>query len=251
MRLKDKVTIITGAGQGIGAAFARKLAVEGAKVVIADINEEMAQGVAASLISEGYDAMALKTDVSDEGNTKAMARHVLERYGSIDVTINNAAIFSTIKTKPAEDITVEEWDRIMAVNLRGVFLCSKAVIPHMKSRKKGKIINISSATVFMGKPYYIHYVTSKAGVIGFTRALARELGEFNINVNCITPGYTKTEIPRGTTTAEQLAAIINHQCVKRIGEPQDLVGAMIFLASDESDFMSGQTVNVDGGDNLY
>ncbi len=251
MRLKDKVTIITGAGQGIGAAFARRLAAEGAKIVIADLNKVGAQAVASSLTSKGYDAMALKTDVSDEENTRAMARDVLERYGRIDVLINNAAIFSTIKTKPVEDITVEEWDHLMGVNLRGVFLCSKAVIPHMKSQKKGKIINISSATVFMGKPYYIHYVTSKAGVIGFTRALARELGEFNINVNCITPGYTKTEIPRGTTSGEQLTAIINHQCIKRIGDPQDLAGVMIFLASDESDFMSGQTLNVDGGDNLH
>jgi 3-oxoacyl-[acyl-carrier protein] reductase len=251
MRLKEKVTIITGAGQGIGAAYTRSLAAEGARVVIADINTEGAQAVAVSLTSKGYDAMALKADVSNEESTRAMARDVLERYGRIDVLINNAAIFSAIKTKPIEDITVEEWDGLMSVNLRGVFLCSKAVIPQMKSQKKGKIINISSATVFMGKPYYIHYVTSKAGVIGFTRALARELGDFNINVNCITPGYTKTEIPRGTTTTEQLTAIINHQCIKRIGDPQDLVGAMIFLASDESDFMSGQTLNVDGGDNLH
>jgi 3-oxoacyl-[acyl-carrier protein] reductase len=251
MQLKDKVAIVTGAGQGIGAAFARELASAEAKVVIADVNEDMARAVATSLTAEGYDAMALKTDVSDERNTRAMARDVAEQYGRIDILINNAAIFSTIETKPIEDITVEEWDRLMGVNLRGVFLCSKAVIPYMKSQKKGKIINISSATVFMGKPYYIHYVTSKAGVIGFTRALAREVGEFNINVNCITPGYTRTEIPRGTTTAEQLKGIVNHQCIKRIGEPQDLVGAMIFLASDHSDFMSGQIVNVDGGDNLH
>jgi 3-oxoacyl-[acyl-carrier protein] reductase len=189
--------------------------------------------------------------VSDEENTRALARTVSERYGRIDVLINNAAIFSTIITKPMEEIGVEEWNRVTDVNLRGVFLCSKAVVPYMKAQKNGKIINISSATVFMGKPYYIHYVTSKAGVIGFTRALARELGEFNINVNCITPGYTRTEIPRGTTTEEQLRKIIDHQCIKRIGTPQDLVGAMIFLASEESDFISGQIVNVDGGDNLH
>ena len=251
MRLKGKVIIITGAGQGIGAAFARCLAAEGAKVVLADVNQEGAQSVASSLASKGHEALALKTDVSDEGNTVAMARDVLERHGRIDVLINNAAVFSTIRTKPVEDITVEEWDGLMGVNLRGVFLCSKAVIPQMKSQKKGKIINISSATVFMGKPHYIHYVTSKAGVIGFTRALARELGDFGINVNCITPGYTKTEIARGTTSEEQLNAIVQHQCIKRIGEPRDLAGAAIFLASDESDFMSGQVVNVDGGDNLH
>jgi 3-oxoacyl-[acyl-carrier protein] reductase len=251
MRLKDKVVIITGAGQGIGAVFARMLAEEGAKVVIAEINEEQAQAVARDVRAKGYETLVIRTDVSDEESTKALARNVSERYGHIDVLINNAAVFSTIKMKPVEEISVEEWEHLMKVNLRGVFLCSKAVIPYMKAQKKGKIINISSATVFMGKPYYIHYVTSKAGVIGFTRALARELGEENINVNCLTPGYTKTEIPRETTTPQQTEAIINHQCIKRLGVPEDLVGAMVFLASDESNFMSGQTVNVDGGDNFH
>ena len=251
MRLKDRVIIITGAGQGIGATFARKLAEEGAKVVIADLNEKNAHALAADLTEKGYDALGLKSDVSDEESAEALARAVSEKYGRIDVLINNAAIFSTIDMKPVEEITVAEWDQLMSVNLRGVFLCSKAVIPHMKAQKRGKIINISSATVFMGKPYYIHYVTSKAGVIGFTRALARELGEYNITANCITPGFTKTEIPRGTTTTEQLEGIMKHQCIKRIGVPEDLVGAMVFLASGESDFMSGQTVNIDGGDNLH
>ena len=251
MRLKDKVTIITGAGQGIGAAYARRLAEEGAIVVVAEIDEDKGRAVAGEINAKGYEAYALKTDVSDEQSTQALASMVMDKYGRIDVLINNAAIFSTIRLKPAEEISVEEWDRLMSVNLRGVFLCSKAVIPHMKSQRRGKIINISSATVFMGKPYYIHYVTSKAGVIGFTRALARELGDFNIRVNCVTPGYTETEVPRGTTTPEQKEAIINHQCIKRIGVPEDLFGVILFLASDESDFMSGQTVNVDGGDNLH
>lgn len=251
MRLQNRVAIITGSGQGLGAAFARRLAREGASVVIADLNEEKAQALAGELKEAGCQAWALRTDVSEEESTRSMARAVLEKHGRIDVLINNAAIFSTIQLKPAEEIPVEEWDRMMAVNLRGVFLCSKAVIPHMKSRKQGKIINISSATVFMGKPLYIHYVTSKAGVIGFTRALARELGEYNIHVNCITPGFTKTEVPRGTTTPEQLTAIMAHQCIKRIGVPEDLAGAVVYLASEESDFMTGQIMNVDGGDNLH
>jgi 3-oxoacyl-[acyl-carrier protein] reductase len=251
MRLKDKVVIITGAGQGLGAAYARKFCKEGARVVLADINGDKLHDVVKELTKKGYEAFSVSTDVSEESSTQALVRASVERYGRIDVLVNNAAVFSTIKLKPMEEIPVEEWDRLMSVNLRGLFLCSKAVIPQMKAQKKGKIINISSATVFMGKPYYIHYVTSKAGVIGFTRALAREVGDWNIQVNCLTPGYTETEIPRGTTTPEQKKAIIGHQCVKRIGVPDDLVGIMVFLASDESDFMSGQTVNVDGGDNLH
>ena len=251
MRLKDKVAIVTGAGQGIGAAYARRLAEEGAVVVLADINEGKARAVADDIRAKGYEALAVKTDVSNEQSTKSLARQVLDRYGRIDILINNAAVFSTIKLKPAEEISVEEWDRVLNVNLRGVFLCCKAVIPSMKAQKRGKIINISSGTVFNGKPYYIHYVASKAGIIGLTRALAKEVGEYNIHVNCVTPGYTKTEIPRGTTTPEQLKAIANNTCLKRVGTPEDLAGVIVFLASGESDFMTGQTVNVDGGDNFH
>ncbi|MFH1488970.1 MAG: 3-oxoacyl-ACP reductase family protein [Pseudomonadota bacterium] len=250
MRLKDKVTIITGAGQGLGAAYARRFCVEGARVVIADVNVAKSEGLAEELKGKGFEALAVGTDVSDEASTRELARIVIEKYGRIDVLVNNAAVFSTIELKLMEEISVDEWDRLMSVNLRGAFLCTKAVIPRMKTQKQGKIINISSATVFMGKPYYIHYVTSKAGVIGFTRALAREVGDWNIQVNCLTPGYTETEVPRGTTTDEQKKAIIAHQCMKRIGVPEDLTGMMVFLVSDESNFMSGQTVNVDGGHNL-
>lgn len=250
MRLKNKVAIVTGAGQGLGAAYARKLAEEGARVVIAELDEEKGTALAKEITGRGYEAVALRTDVSREESTRALAGFVMERYGRIDVLINNAAIISTIKLKPTEEITVDEWDRLMGVNLRGVFLCSKAVIPHMKAQRSGKIINISSSTVFKGKPFYIHYVTSKAGVIGFTRALAKELGEFNIHVNCVAPGYMKTEIPRETTSREREKAILNSQCVKRFGVPQDLLGVMVFLASEESDFMSGQTLSLDGGDTL-
>ena len=251
MSLKDKVAIITGAGQGIGAAYARRFSDEGARVIIADINQEKSEAVAKEITGKGREALAVMTDVSDEASTLALVQTVKERYGHIDIMVNNAAIFATIKTKPMEEISVEEWDGLMGVNLRGMFLCCKAILPQMKAQKQGKIINVSSATVFMGKPYYIHYVTSKAGVIGFTRALAREVGDWNIQVNCLTPGYTETEIPRGTTTPEQKKAIIGHQCIKRIGTPEDLLGIMVFLASNKSDFMSGQTVNVDGGDNLH
>jgi 3-oxoacyl-[acyl-carrier protein] reductase len=251
MRLKDKVAIVTGAGQGIGAAYARKFSEEGAKVIIADINQKKSEVVVKEIMGKGHEALAVMTDVSGEASTQALAHEVMQRYGRIDILVNNAAIFSTIHLKPMEEISVNEWDGLMGVNLRGMFLCCKAIVPQMKAQKQGKIINVSSATVFMGKPYYIHYVTSKAGVIGFTRALAREVGDWNIQVNCLTPGYTETEVPRATTTSEQKQAIIGHQCIKRIGTTEDLVGIMVFLASNESDFMTGQTVNVDGGDNLH
>ena len=251
MGIKDKVIIITGAGQGIGAACAVKLAENGAKVIIADLNEEKAKNTAKKITDSGHKADAFKTDVSKENSVQNLVEVVIKKYERIDVLINFAAVFSTIKTKPIENIDKEEWDNLMAVNLGGIFLCCKMVVPYMKNQKQGKIINISSASVFMGKPYYIHYVTSKAGVVGFTRALARELGDYNINVNCVTPGYTKTEVPRKTTSSDQLKEIISRQCIKRIGTPEDILGVILLLASEDSDFLSGQTINVDGGDSFH
>jgi 3-oxoacyl-[acyl-carrier protein] reductase len=248
MRLKDKVIIVTGAGQGIGAMYAHGLAQEGAKVIVAEVNQEKAQVVANDIIARGQEALAIRTDVSDQESTKALAQTAMEKYSRIDVLINNAAIFSTIKRKPFEEISANEWDNLMAVNLRGAFLCCKAVVPFMKAQKSGKIINISSSTIFMGRPYYLHYVTSKAGIIGFTRALAKELGDWNINVNAITPGAVQTEQPRSPA---EIQAVIQDRCFKRAESPKDLIGAVIFLASGDSDFISGQTINVDGGSSLY
>jgi 3-oxoacyl-[acyl-carrier protein] reductase len=247
MKLRDKVVIITGAGQGLGRAYALRLAEEGAKAVIAEKDEQKAQKVAEEIRAKGMDALAVKTDVSDEESTHVMARFVVEKYGSIDVLVNNASIFATIKMKPFHEITSGEWDDLMAVNLRGLFLCCKAVVPSMKAKKKGKIINISSSTVFLGRPYYIHYVTSKAGVIGFTRGLAKELGDWNINVNCISPGAVQTEVPRDSVKPEQMKAMIAERCIKRVEVPEDLIGAMLFFASEESDFITGQNLIIDGG----
>lgn len=251
MRMKDKVVIITGGAQGLGKAYAMKFAEEGARVVIADLSAGKAEELAKAIEEKGGRAISVPTDVTKETDTQNLADRVVETFGCIDVLINNAAIFSVIEVKPTDKLTVEEWDTLMNVNLKGLFLCCKAVIPVMKKQNYGKIINISSATFFMGKPFYIHYVTSKAGVIGFTRALARELGDWNITVNCITPGYMKTEIERKTTTPEVEKMIINRQIIKRVGVPEDLFGAMLFLATEDSNFMSGQIVNVDGGDNLH
>lgn len=248
MRLKDKVVIVTGGGQGIGRAYCHALASEGAKVVVADIQEAAAKKVAAEIKEKGGEALAVTVDVTSADQTRAMAETTLKHYGAIDVLVNNAGLYTTIKKKPFTEISEEEWDRVMAVNVKGLFLCVQAVYPAMKKQGRGKIINISSGTVLGGTPYFLHYVTSKAGVIGFTRALARELGADNINVNAITPGLTLSgPHQEGVLTPEQLADRRKRRCFQRDQYPEDLVGTVIFLSSADSDFMTGQTINVDGG----
>jgi len=247
MRFKDKVCIITGAGQGIGKYFAKRFAEEGAKVVIATRREETGGVVADEISSEGYEAWFIKTDVSDEQNTLSMAKGTIEKYGRIDVLINNAAVFSTLGQKPFDQIPVEEWDKVMAVNLKGYWLCCKAVIPHMKAQKKGKIINSSSNAWDVGRPLYLHYVTSKAGIVGFTRGLASEVGEWNINVNCISYTGVLTEIDRATYNKDAQQWVMDKQCIKRPSESKELVGAAMFLASEDSDFLTGQNIHPNGG----
>lgn len=250
MRLKDKVAIVTGGGQGIGRAFCLRLSQEGAKVIIADINLTKAKNVEEEVKKEGLEAKAVSVDVSNEQSVFEMVKECFDFYGRIDILINNAAIFSTIKMKKMEDISVEEWDSIMSVNLKGVFLCCKAVVPIMKKQGNGRIINMSSGAVYLGRPNYIHYVTSKAGVLGFSGSLAREVGEYNITVNSITPGPTYTEVPRETVTEEQKQQMLKMQALKRFQIPGDLVGTIVFLCSDDSSFITGQVFNIDGGMNI-
>lgn len=250
MRLKEKVAIITGAGQGIGRAFALRFAQEGARVVIADIQEDKASSVVQEIHDAGGQALAVKVDVSQPESVKAMVQQAITRFEHIDVMINNAAIFSSIKMKPFDEITFDEWSGLMAVNLTGTFLCCQAVAPYMRAQQSGSIINISSSTVLMGRPWYAHYVTSKAGVVGLTRALARELGADNITINVVMPGSTETEVTRETVSSEQKKSILDGQSIHRRETPQDLVGALVFLASDESRFITGQTLVVDGGHNF-
>lgn len=248
--LKEKVVIVTGGGHGIGKAYCLGFGKAGSRVVVADIDKPAAEQVGAQINKEtDSHAIAVPVDVSDEKSTKEMAAAALQRFGRIDVLINNAAIFATIPMNRGriEEITPDEWDRLMAVNLKGVFFCSRAVLPIMRKQKSGKIINIASGTVFSGSPGRIHYVTSKAGVIGFTRTLAREVGDDNIQVNVLAPGNTLSE---ENPTEEMLRfrqSSIGNRSLKRVQVPQDVVGAMLFLASPLSDFMTGQTVNVDGG----
>jgi 3-oxoacyl-[acyl-carrier protein] reductase len=250
--LEDKVVIITGGAHGIGKAYCRGFVEAGARIVIADIDKAGADKTAEEIARVGAiheSPLPIHVDVSDEQATKRMAAETLERFGRIDVLINNAAVFSVVPMNRGkiETIDPEEWDRLMAVNLRGLFFCCRAVLPTMRAQKSGKIINIASGTVFAGAPGRIHYVTSKAAIIGFTRTLAREVGGDNINVNCLAPGNTLSE---ENPTAEMIKfreSSVKLRSLKRIQVPQDVVGAMLFLASPLSDFMTGQTVNVDGG----
>jgi NAD(P)-dependent dehydrogenase (short-subunit alcohol dehydrogenase family) len=248
-RLVGKVAIVTGAGEGVGRASSLSLAEEGAKVVTADINPTSAQETARTIQEMGGHAVAVRADVSDPEQTQAMAKVALDTYGRIDILLNNAGIYPV---RPWDEITLEEWNRVLAVNLTGTFLCARAVFPAMKAQGYGKIINISSDTFFSGVPGMLHYITTKGGVIGFTRTLAREVGIHGIRVNSIAPGLTQTEgmkalVADGRYPAAAAENAAAQRCIKRQEVAEDLVGAVIFLASAESDFITGQTINVDGG----
>jgi len=250
MRLKDRVAIVTGGGRGLGRAYCLKLAEEGAKVVVADINIDNANNVVKEIENAGGESFAFKVDVSSESETEGLAKATIEKFEKIDILVNNAAYMAECSYKPLTAYTVEEWDRCYSVNVRGVWLCSKAVIPHMQERKKGKIINIASGTIHIGQPLLLPYVSSKGAVHVMTRCMARELGDFNINVNCISPGY----VPE-TEGMQQMAGkplgmdmqITVMQSIRRQQHPRDLVGTLVFLASDDSNFITGQLIEVDGG----
>jgi 3-oxoacyl-[acyl-carrier protein] reductase len=248
--LKDKIVIVTGGAHGIGKAYALAFGQAGAHVVIADIDETAAENVAEAISKEtAVASLGLRTDVSNEASTKTMAARALERFGRIDALINNAAVFSVVPMNRGgiETIEPEEWDRLMAVNLRGLFFCCRAALPAMRRQKSGKIVTIASGTVFAGSPGRIHYVTSKAATVGFTRTLAREVGGDNINVNCLAPGNTLSEENPTEQMIKFRESSVGLRAFKRVQMPDDVVGAMLFLASPLSDFITGQTINVDGG----
>ena len=244
MRLKDKVAIVTGAAQGIGAAYARGLAKEGAAVAVVDVLDP--NPTVKAIQDSGGKALALKIDVSDEKQTEEMAKKTLDAFGGIDILINNAAVYGNIVRKKFEEITVEEWDKLYSVNVKGIFLCVKAVAPTLKAQQSGKIINATSSTFFKGNEDFLHYVSSKGAVVAMTRSLARELGEYNINVNAIAPGQTLSEanLKRGDKVDSNSLRI---RLLKKRLYPEDLVGTIIYLSSSDSDMMTGQVLLVDGG----
>lgn len=241
------VVVVTGAGQGLGRAFALDLARRGWQVAVADLDGDRAAKVAAEIAEAGGTARAFTCDVSDRAQVASLAANVANQMGPVVGLVNNAAIFSTLRMGPFEDIEPEAWDRVLRVNVTGAFFMCQALIPPMRSAGYGKVVNISSATVLTGRPGYLHYVTSKAALIGFTRALATEVGPAGITVNAITPGSTATEVERETITSEQRQAMAAATALRRVQVPADLIGAVAFLLSHDSDFVTGQTLNVDGG----
>jgi 3-oxoacyl-[acyl-carrier protein] reductase len=247
--LKDKVAIITGSGRGLGKAFALRYAAEGAKLLLPDISLERAQQTAEEIKAKGGEAHAMPTDISQEKDTKKMAAKVIRLYGRVDILLNNAAMYYGVGRREWDAWTVKDWDRLFEVNVRGTYLCCKAIGPLMVKAGNGKIINIASDVFKVpGAVNLLAYACSKAAVYALTQALARALGPSGINVNCIGPGFTATEASLGQDgNKAAFDATIEMQCIKRREEPSDLVGTAVFLASPDSDFITGHYIVVNGG----
>ncbi len=250
MRLKDKVAIITGSARGLGRVFALRFGKEGAKLTICDVLD--CEAVAEEIKAIGGEVLVLKTDVTSEENTAEMVKKTVDRFGKIDILVNNAAVIGGKDfMKPPEQLVAKEWDRILAVNVKGVFLCCKAVIPYMKKQGRGKIINIASTTAFTGLPLFLHYSTTKGGIVTMTRGLARALGDFNINVNAVAPGLVMTEAMQTIFSEEDAKQVLETQLIKKSIQPEDIAGAVVFLASDEANMITGQTLGVNAGEYLH
>lgn len=243
-RLENRIAIVTGAGQGIGRAIALGMACEGAGLVIADLDEANAGAVSREIERVGGKASALYTDISNEGSVRGMIDHTLNKHGRVDILVNNAGVFPT---SSVEEMAEEEWDRVIGTNLIGTFLCSRAVVPHLLTQRSGRIISLTSGRAFQGARHGAHYAASKAGIIAFSKSLALELAPYGITVNVICPGITDTAQPRGHQTEEQIYAQGQRIPLGRIGQPEDLAGPAIFLASDAAGFITGQTILVNGG----
>ncbi|QWW72381.1 SDR family NAD(P)-dependent oxidoreductase [Rhizobium sp. WYJ-E13] len=246
-RLKGKVVIVTGAASGIGAVFSQALAAEGAQLILADIAN--GEGTADAIVRNGGLARFVSTDVSDKDSVGEMVATAVSEFGRIDGLVNNAAIFASLNKKPFLEIDPSEWDKVMDVNVRGPFLCSQAVAPHMISQNHGKILNIASGTVFKGMAGMLHYVSSKGAVVAMTRCLARELGASGVCVNAIAPGLTMSEnvATNPTWQGKGAEATVASRAIPRSQVPADLIGALLFFCSQDSDFVTGQTLVVDGG----
>ena len=246
--LKDRVAIVTGGGQGLGRAYCLGLAGHGARVAVVDVDREKSAAVAAEVEASGGTALPMAIDISEEHAVESMAARVGAELGTPTVLVNNAGLLSTLGLRGSHEVPVEEWDRVLDVNLKGAWLCARAVSRAMTEAGYGKIVNVSSNTVWRGRAGYPHYVSSKAAVLGLTRALASELGPVGICVNAVAPGLTVTEVPRATISAALVEQVAESTALRRSQRPEDMVGPVLFLCSPASDFVTGQTLVVDGGD---
>ncbi|MDQ5812128.1 MAG: glucose 1-dehydrogenase [Actinomycetota bacterium] len=243
--LEGRVAIVTGGGGGLGEGICGALAAADAAVAAVDVAREDAERVAERISSNGARCVALEADVSDRRSTEAMVENVVGEFGGVDILVNNAAIYPL---RPWTEIEEEEWDRVMAVNLKGYFLCARAAFPHMRDRGHGRIINVASITFFIGWAGFLDYVSSKGAVIGFTRTLAREVGADGVTVNAVSPGAFPTAAERVHPDQEALnRRILEQQCLKRRGTPEDVGNLVTFLAGDAASFITGQTIMIDGG----
>jgi NAD(P)-dependent dehydrogenase (short-subunit alcohol dehydrogenase family) len=242
-RLDGKVAIVTGAAQGIGRAIADGLAGEGARIVVADL--QRAEAAAASFPG----GVGLTVDVSSEEDVARMVDETVERCGSIDILVNNAGLYASLAMRPFAEIPLEEWRRVMDVNVASMFLACRAVVPVMREHGGGKIVNISSGTPFRGVPFLLHYVTSKGAIVALTRALAKELGNDSIHVNCVAPGFTMSDgVKAHPEVIEKLRDVsVAGRTIQRDQVPEDVVGAVVFLCTPAADFITGQTMVIDGG----
>ena len=242
---ETRVVLISVAGGGLGRAFAEGFAAQGDRVVVADIDGPGAERTVEVLVGRGAEALAVTVDVTSADSVRAMVDSLIARFGRLDVVVNNAAIYATLTRTPFTDIDPAEWDRVMGVNAKGTWLVSAAAFPHLTS-PGGRIINIASATVMSGSPLWMHYVASKAAVIGMTRVMAREVGAAGVTVNAIAPGFTLTEASLGLLEDAETYGV-DRGAIKRAGQPDDIVGTALFLASDQAGYLTGQTIVVDGG----
>ena len=251
--LDGKVVIVTGGGNGIGRAYCKGIAREGGIPVAADIDEAAAASAAREISGDGARALGVRTDVADSSSCRAMARAALEAFGRIDGLVNNAAVFLSVPVTRSgfQDIREEEWDRVMAVNVKGLWLCSRAVAPAMQERRRGSIVNIASNMAYNGGAGMMHYVVSKAAVVGFSRVLARELGPFDIRVNTLAPGSTASESDPTEAALREYERSAAKRMLNRIERPEDVVGTALYLLSDLSAFVTGQSILVNGGANLH
>ena len=249
MLLQDQVAIVTGSAQGIGRVYALRLAEEGARVVVTDVDD--AEPVATEIVEKGGEALAVRCDVSDFGSVQDLVARTVERFGRVDTLVNNAAVFGNIPRRSFMDIPPDEWDKVMEVNVKGLWLCVKAVFPQMKEQQSGSIINIASTMVLKGGPGLLHYVSSKGAVVAFTRALAREVGDDGIRVNTVAPSHTLSEAVVRMGGPDVDKGTIPTRAIKRSSYPEDMAGTVVYLASPQSAFVTGQMLVVDGGSVMH